>query len=233
MTHAKSIGGFWALTAAAGALLPGLATAQPAPVFTWTGLYVGANVGFAWNDNDVRAAPFAFGPTRFSQTVGGFYGGVNAGYNWQFGSLITGVELDAGLVSASKRSQFDAFVFPAVGTYSSNLDGIATARLRIGVPLDRALIYVTGGIATANVGTRHFATGFTTFDFRQSGWRFGWVAGAGIEYALNQNWSVKLEGLYVGLENRTARFPTTNLGTYQFGFRDSAAIVRTGFNYRF
>ncbi|WP_114943662.1 outer membrane protein [Microvirga calopogonii] len=170
------------------------------PVFTWTGFYVGVNAGYGWNTND----DFVFNNVRYNlNDDGGFVGGAQAGYNYQIGSFVVGLEGDIQYADFGGND-----VILADGTIAdfNNSDWFGTVRARAGVAFDRALIYATGGFA--------FADGAT-----------GWTVGGGIEYAITNNLSAKVEGLYVNLDQDDNFLGINN--DAEFG------VVRAGLNYRF
>lgn len=133
-----------------------------APVFTWTGFYVGLNAGAGFNTKRSPSVTTSVPLTVYSgaqaENDTPFTGGVTAGYNMQFGSLVAGVEAD---INYLRRSGGGAGAFPApvdltggydnrsdfaVGSGSRN-DWFGTVRGRLGFAFDRALIYATGGVA--------------------------------------------------------------------------------------
>ncbi|CAA0095464.1 Uncharacterised protein [Starkeya nomas] len=168
----------------------------PAPVFTWTGFYIGANAGYGWGEAD------------FSPDIDGFIGGLQAGYNWQgAGPLVLGVETDIQYADVSSS------VF--------TLDYFGTLRARLGFAVDQFLLYGTGGLAYGR-GT------YEVIGLSNDKNHIGWTVGAGAEYAIDNNWSVKGEYLYVDLGEE-------NYATFG-GRRDvgmTTNIVRAGVNYRF
>ncbi len=179
-----------------------------APVFTWTGFYVGVNAGVGFNsgDNDL-----VFGDTTIfsdSDDDASFIGGGQVGYNYQIGSFVVGVEGDLQWADfGSSTYNFG----PVLGTYTVDSDDwFGTVRARAGVAFDRALIYATGGWA------------FTDN-------RNGWTVGGGIEYAFTNNLSAKLEGLYVNLDSDDFEFAGTTFSTGDTDF----GLVRAGLNFRF
>lgn len=182
--------------AAADLSYPAPAAYAPAPVFTWTGFYIGANAGYGWGEADR------------SPDVDGFIGGLQAGYNWQgAGPLVLGIEADLQYADVSSS------VF--------TLDYFGTVRARLGYAFDQFLVYGTGGFAYGR-GT------FETFGLSNSQNQFGWTVGAGAEYAIDNNWSVKGEYLYVDLgeETYSTLFGPRDVGT-------TANVLRAGVNYRF
>lgn len=135
--------------------------AAPAPVYNWTGFYLGANLGYGWGDNDVTSAggsPAALdiinvlGPffDRFSVRSRGVIGGVQAGYNWQFApQWLLGAEadFDASGIKGSETLNTGAFT-GVFKTAEAKLDWLGTVRARLGfLPFDRLLVFGTGGFA--------------------------------------------------------------------------------------
>ena len=156
-------------------------------------------------------------------------GGLQAGYNWQFQRLVVGIEGDVNLASANATTAHVASFDPMVQTAS--LTGLATLRGRAGFALDNALIYVTAGVATGRVHDRVTDALAPNIIFDTSGWRTGWTAGGGVEYAVTKNWTIKAEALYVDLGNTDAPMSVDN--TYRFRFKDTATVARGGFNFKF
>ena len=172
------------------------------PVFTWTGFYVGVNAGYGWNANDSITVG---GVTFDLDDEGGFVGGVHAGYNYQIGSFVVGLEGDIQYADFGREG---AFVVDGTTYDVDNSDWFGTVRARAGVAFDRALIYATGGFAFADNAS-------------------GWTVGGGVEYAFTNNLSAKIEGLYVNLD-QDDNFPGLDLDNdAEFG------VVRAGLNFRF
>jgi outer membrane immunogenic protein len=148
-----------------------------APLFTWTGFYVGVNAGYGWSNDDFDAVDLAD-----EDDDGGFVGGAQVGYNYQIGSFVVGLEGDIQYADFGADGTFD---FDGDGVFDDDFDSsdwFGTVRARAGVAFDRALIYATGGFAFADDAT-------------------GWTVGGGVEYAFTNNLSAKIEGLYVNLDN--------------------------------
>ena len=177
------------------------------PLFTWTGFYVGVNAGYGWNAND----SITVGGVRFDlDDEGGFVGGAQAGYNYQIGSFVVGLEGDIQYADFGGDDRFD---FDGDGILDDDFntsDWFGTVRARAGVAFDRALIYATGGFAFADNAT-------------------GWTVGGGLEYAFTNNLSAKIEGLYVNLEDEDFQFAGTTFSTGETDF----GVVRAGLNFRF
>jgi outer membrane immunogenic protein len=173
------------------------------PVFTWTGFYVGVNAGYGWNSND----SITVGGVRFDlDDEGGFVGGAQAGYNYQIGSFVVGLEGDIQYADFGGDDRFDFDGDGIADDDFNNSDWFGTVRARAGVAFDRALIYATGGFAFADDAT-------------------GWTVGGGLEYAFTNNLSAKIEGLYVNLDQDDNFLGIDN--DAEFG------VVRAGLNFRF
>jgi outer membrane immunogenic protein len=240
-------------------------TKAPAPMvmaYSWTGCYVGANGGWGWGDNHSAVAPspdsvsqafwnpaFIAGaaPSLLSyQNSGGVAGG-QVGCNWQSGQFVFGGEADIDWANLKGSQTIATLVPPFVaGTFSSssNLQWLGTVRGRIGwspATADHWLFYATGGLAYGSVNYNTVYAFPATNDFQtlsSTNTQTGWTAGAGVEWAFNNNWTVRAEYLYVDLGNRT--FTTVGTGraanvatTLTDTFSNRYNIVRVGLNYKF
>ena len=168
-------------TAAMAADLPSRTRSAPAPVvmqapiFTWTGAYIGLQAGYAWDRVSVSNA-FAGVPVNLSRN--GFVGGGHIGYLYQAGPAVFGVEGDVE------------------GATIKNSGLRASLRGRLGLAADRALFYVTGGGALANQNYALWSPLAPAFTNSASATKLGWTLGAGVEYAFAPNWSARVEYRY-------------------------------------
>jgi outer membrane immunogenic protein len=196
--------------------------------FTWAGFYLGGNVGWGWSNGSGRVTsdgtgPLPVGTGPVSGDGDGFAGGVQAGYNWQTGPLVYGLETDFQLSDGKGPFSGNVAGTPFSGTAKNEWFG--TIRGRVGYAVDRWLVYVTGGAAYSHNKISGTAGG-TPFSASKTGWT--WTLGGGVETAVWQNWSVKAEYLYLGEPNEVPRIPGTRLS----GTTDTH-LVRVGLNYRF
>jgi outer membrane immunogenic protein len=180
-----------------GARLP-YAAPPPALAFAWTGPYVGANLGYQWGS----LSPLAGEPN-------GIAGGVQAGYNWQFGQFVVGGEADIQASAADETFAAYKFSNPWFGT----------VRGRVGFSLSNVLLYATAGLGFG--GGRLVIAGLT-----EEQTHVGWTGGGGIEFGLTPNWSAKAEYLYISLSDKTYVLSgtTTEIDSH---------LLRFGVNYRF
>ena len=291
LTHKLAIAG----TAAIGALAfagAALAADLPArtytkapmmsPVFSWTGFYVGGHVGAGWGttesnldvgktlvSNGIDPISLALVLPLAQTQMSGFLGGVQAGYNWQSGIMVFGIEGDFS--GADIKGNAPCLLILNCGT---KVDWTADITGRLGATVgDRALLYVKGGAAWIN---RKFSIGnsvavagggggggpFAVTDgdggvFSAGGaingsvtnTRLGALLGAGIEYSVTSNWSVKLEYDYMDFGSQNVNVPVVASGGYcypagvchsgSFAFnanvnlKDAVNTVKVGANYHF
>ncbi|SFP55631.1 outer membrane immunogenic protein [Mesorhizobium sp. NFR06] len=193
---------------------------QGAPVaasFDWTGAYIGVNAGggFGTFKHEVTGSP-----TSIDVSSSGFLGGVQAGYNWQSGQVVYGVETD--FQGADIKGDLS---FP-VTLLKTKVDWFGTLRARIGfTPVDRFMVYGTGGLAYG-----HFETEINNGAISGSKTKAGWTVGAGAEYAINTNWTIKSEYLYTDLGKADViDLGPPNTLTDKIAFH----TVRVGLNYKF
>lgn len=252
-----------------------LPIAKPAAdVPTWTGFYIGANVGGAWGSSNFSTnvncpppaaqavfcnqgatssngvAVAAAGTGRLNQA--GLTGGLQAGHNWQSGSVVWGAEADFNFLDL-KKSVTTGGAFPATFlgdrfalTEEARTNWFATVRARAGVTIvPPVLLYGTGGLAitefkfttTYSDNARDSTFPGGTGSASLSGVQLGWTAGGGLEWMLHGNWTFKAEYLYLAFASRSFAVPLTNTSAYsQTMFVDadfSAHVARVGFNYKF
>jgi outer membrane immunogenic protein len=216
--------------------------------------------GRVYFDDDVPIFGDAFGPTNpiafpdlAHLATSGYLGSANLGYDLQQGTLVYGGEVDAsffgtrsswttGTVSDTANNRTHGL------TVSGGVDQLYSARSRIGVALDRLLLFGTGGLAVghADLDTvayldNGYGPGRADWSGRASAWRLGFMVGGGAEYAISDHLSLKIEGLYYDLGTASAKAGGTgtyggaavNVSSYDATLNLSGVIVRGGFNLRF
>jgi outer membrane immunogenic protein len=210
-----------------------------APVYNWAGVYIGINGGYGFGSStwtDPLNASGAGNSGSFN-VKGGLVGGT-LGVNWQANAFVFGVETDLdwqGLKGTTSNAFCGAPVTAAGVTGLScqtESNWIGTVRGRLGVAADRVLFYATAGGAYGNV-----QAGLTTQSL-QSSTEFGWTAGAGIEGALAENWTAKIEYLYVDLGSSASCNNSGNCGfdgavAANNSVKFTESMVRAGINYKF
>jgi outer membrane immunogenic protein len=199
----------------------------PAPIFTWTGFYIGSTVGAVGLQTKYRADD-STGDLADSATGtgGGALVGATAGYNYQMGAVVLGIEGDYSFSTAGNSGS--GFGIPQA---SAQMRSFGTVRGRLGLAVDRTLFYVTGGVAFANLkgSSTNFLVNNSSCIAGFSGNSTGFVVGGGVEYALTDHVSLKVEGLYTDLGRKSA----VNALGCNATFKNTATIGRVGLNYKF
>lgn len=240
-------------TVALAADLPSRKAPEPVyvePVFSWTGFYIGANLGGVIAET--RGTPTSLFPPAFAvfapglpsptSSKFGFIGGGQVGFNYQMGSLVMGLEADFDATTASDTQNIvlPTLVGPVAATAQTKLDWLATVRARFGYTISpRLLAYLTGGLAIGGGSTSASAVFLPAPIFNWAGTTsstsVGWTIGAGAEYALTSNFSVKAEYLYYDLGKSqltlASVFPVVSAATYDV--KRDGHVFRVGLNYRF
>jgi outer membrane immunogenic protein len=171
----------------------------PAPVFSWTGFYVGAEFGGQWGKNTGSIVDNSTANTLASTgsyNTSGIVGGGLVGYNYQINQFVLGIEGD--LTGSSNQGRFsatNAFGLSGVNVSQNTQYGFgAGVRGRLGFAMDRTLIYATGGWAYETIDQTYGNSLTNTFlQQKISTDRSGYTVGGGVEYAFNYNWSARLE----------------------------------------
>ena len=236
----------FAIGQARAADMPLKAPPLPPAAYSWTGSYLGANLGFGVARDPsslsfpVIGLPGGGGPEFFSAQPRGVLGGLQAGYNLQLGRWVVGVETD---IQASGQSDshtcLDAnCVAGATGLVKQEMPWLGTTRGRIGYAAGPVLSYVTGGAAygevrsTININDTGFTGDAGTLTLSST--RMGWTLGTGVEIALAGNWTAKAEYLYVDLGSQSGTATLAPGGTTSvFNTHFQEQIFRGGVNYRF
>jgi outer membrane immunogenic protein len=229
--------------------------APPPPLFSWTGFYIGANAG--WGTVRDEALPYCINPAGVVMGNGctnvfggrvrgnGFIGGGQAGYNWQIGHWVLGLETDiqgtdingSDVVTGPFNTAGLNVLSPAASyTANEKLSWLGTTRGRLGMAFDRLLIYATGGVAYGEASVnQNLAFAAVQFPSSASSTMTGWTAGGGLEYAFAGNWSAKVEGMFYNIGTIT----TAGTAVPQVNFVEvktynvEGAVARVGLNWRF
>jgi len=229
----------------------------PPPVFSWTGFYIGAHVGSAWATTESSLNSISvtqcFGALCLpadsigglsipisSHNINGFLGGVQGGYNWQFAPWgVFGIETQWSWSDLNGTT-------PCVVILACTTDTkwVGTLAARLGFVVDRALIYVKGGVGWAHseytVSLNLQPLVPISISSSVSDTRIGAMWGAGVEYAFTQNWSAKIEYDFIDFRNKDYNFAAAfsegpDSIRFDFGstIRERVHLVKFGINYRF
>jgi outer membrane immunogenic protein len=230
----------------------------PAAVFSWTGCYIGGNVGAAFNNSDIVLSPsggflapgfVAFNPLRtdsFDFSDAALTGGGQIGCNWQTARWVFGLEADIQAAGISESIALTrTLAAPLVGTISHtvshDITWWGTVRGRVGWAANAWLFYATGGLAYAHVesaASTRFSGAGDLYAGSASDTRLGWTVGGGVEWGFAPRWSAKVEYLYVDVGSFSyvmpnvppPAFPTLS---YTADVDTAFHVARLGVNFRF
>lgn len=160
------------------------------PPFTWSGFYLGLQIGYGWGTDSLTVYPWGFGT---NYTPNGVVGGGHVGYNFQVNQFVAGLEGDVEGTGISRTFS------PGGVLYQTDIPVQGSIRGRVGVAFDRVLLYATGGAEFASINTSYTGFGYLSNSHSEA----GWTVGGGIEYAINNNWSIRAEYRYADFGNLT------------------------------
>ncbi len=226
--------------------------AGSAPAADWGGFYGGGSLGYGWGkaETSMDARGAGAGGANYDNSAPnphpkGALLGAQAGYNWQTGRFVVGVEGDASWTGMSDKKKESPFVFGGVPVTNDSpsmsskqeIDWLVTLRARLGyAPEDKWLVYATGGPAWGKVSNKgSVGNGILMFKGSDSSANFGWTAGAGAEWAIAKAYSVKFEYLHYDLGQSSDVSNGSPAGAFQTKFRWDAKgnLLRAGVNFRF
>lgn len=202
----------------------------------WSGFYAGLHAGYGSGDRDWNDDAGFFDDEAFRYDLDGAVLGAQIGYNFQVDSLVFGIEAD-GSWADMHDTVVEPFLFGFASTTAvAEVEGLATIRGRVGYAWDRFLIYGTGGLAFAKVGTDVDTSIFLlgTASDSDSALHTGWVAGVGVEGMITERISLKAEYLHAGFGKEDFNYFD---GLFLFESEGKADldmdIVRLGVNWHF
>jgi outer membrane immunogenic protein len=217
----------------------------PPPVFTWTGFYVGGQVGYEWGRTvgDLYTDPGVYIEHLPGYDASGIVGGLHAGYNYQISQFVLGIEGDVEGSSYNGTGADPGGIAPFT-SYTTRIPVQGSIRGRVGFAWDRVLFYATGGAEFADIRNTYttpglppvvgiaFLPGFPPgYDSFSSG-RVGWTVGGGVEYAFDPNWSIRAEYRYTDFGGFNEYLVNTYPGDYvHLHVYDNE--VEVGFSYKF
>jgi outer membrane immunogenic protein len=233
---------------------------QPPPtviLFSWTGFYIGAHGGGGWGSKQTNSAAFPFSPAPpppplplialapNSISPSGGLAGAQIGANYQVGSWVFGAEADAswsnltaGPTCTATRTFLGA-VTPLSATCNVKVSGLGTIAGKVGWAMDRLLVYSKFGVAWANDNYNFTSASVLLPSLAANETRWGWMVGAGVEYAFLDSWSGRIEYNYLDFGTRAPSFTSGSLisasgvNSVAINIRERISVVKLGINYRF
>ncbi len=208
----------------------------PVVAANWAGFYLGGNFGSV-TARDHSALSGAGGSELFTLAPDGLNGGVQAGYNWQAGNWVFGLETDiqASLQEDNKTCILSCSALSAAA-YDATLPWLGTVRGRLGYAVGPTLFYATGGFAYGSIKTEIGFSGFPQVKLSET--RGGWTVGGGVETPFTflglfgPNWTSKTEYLYVDLGTSSDAFTVGGIPLVS-STHVTEHMFRTGLNYHF
>jgi outer membrane immunogenic protein len=198
--------------------------APPAPVWSWTGFYIGGYYGTSLSQSKATTDGTA-GSVDLNDT--GITAGGTLGYNWQFSPIgLVGIEGDVGWLG-TKRTFTD---FDSAQTFGAKSTWYATLRGRLGYVTGPSVLYVTGGGAWVNAEESFGVPAAVTTN---KDTETGWTAGVGIETKLSRSWTAKTEYLYMDLGSASVTGVIPGAATQTASYDNQFHVLKTGLNYKF
>jgi outer membrane immunogenic protein len=214
--------------------------APVAPVYSWSGFYIGGHLGGTWGEknSEIVSAPGFFTPgTLVTAKPSGFIGGGQTGVNWQRGTWVLGAEFDWSSTNANDTVLVPTLIPGVSGRSTDDSNWFATATGRLGYAMNNILIYAKGGAAWMDVNYTIAAVtaaggvvlvGPTSISDR----RAGWTVGGGIEFGITPSWSAKIEYNYLDFGHKLYTF-TAPGATLTSNAENPMQLIKGGINYRF
>jgi outer membrane immunogenic protein len=205
-----------------------------APVYNWGGIYWGVNAGYGFGSSEWTDPSNGSGSTSTGDfDVSGFLAGATLGVKFQSDAWVFGIEgdFDGSWLNGTSSNTFCTNVgFGGTAQCETKNTWLGTVRGRVGYAADRVLFYGTAGGAFGNI-----EAGVSGL---QNSTEFGWTAGAGVEFALADNWTARVEYLFVDLGNSTCNTLNTcgtdnGTGAANQTVKFDANVIRVGVDYLF
>jgi outer membrane immunogenic protein len=210
--------------AAAAVLAASPLAAQQSNTARWEGFYAGVNAGGLWQTTN---ASIVENNTLggFNGQGGGFVGGAQAGYNYLVGPALLGAEID--FQGSTLTSSLSGGAGPSFISATSAIPWLSTFRARAGYPVGSVMPYVTGGAVWGQQNLSGFDSVGGAFSASNNFWT--WTVGGGVEGKITDQWSTKLEYLYIGTPDTPLSTPATaSINEHAVG-----NLLRVGLNYKF
>ena len=207
----------------------------PPPPYSWTGFYIGGNIGGAWSNVDIFDSE---GNSFSTSGASGFMAGGQVGFNYQFNTFVLGVEFEGDWTDL-KRTSGERVFFGVPLQAQVKTDSITSLAARFGFAADRFFLYGKAGVGWVN--NKLSVTNVDTGDsISRSNSNSGLLLGIGGEYALaGTNWTLKLEYDHINLNNRSLReddrlyISSYCYCDYEITARRNIDMFKFGFNYKF
>lgn len=201
--------------------------------YDWTGFYLGAHGGYGWAESGVSYTDLVDTDDDFSVNLesDGFVVGGQLGFNWQWESLVLGIEGDASFADLNGDDDFDNGL-GEIGNVENDVDMLASIRGRAGFAFDRFMPFITAGYGYADGEVSGNVTGDMSGSFSEDQSYDGWVYGFGMEFAVTENVSLRAEYLRYDLDNDDLFFDNdSGDGTVESDLE--VDVIRAAVNFKF
>ncbi|MDB5225359.1 MAG: hypothetical protein JWL87_311 [Candidatus Adlerbacteria bacterium] len=209
---------------------------SPAPAAfrdRWEGFYIGATAGYGFGNTKQTATGFDLD----SISTNGPLVGITAGANWMRGNIVWGFETDLNWAGFSGNSSIDrcaGCIFTATSDIDTEAHWFGTTRGRLGYSMGSFLPYITAGIAYGGLTvTDRFSVGGYQSTTTEKHMAFGPAFGAGVEWAIGNDWSAKIEYLHIDLNGGSSSMTDSRGNSADYSTKLRENIVRAGLNFRF
>jgi outer membrane immunogenic protein len=193
--------------AAAPAWSADVITTMPVAAFDWSGAYLGAEIGYGWGRDSIRDQNRTSGISDYSDhfNLNGALGGIYAGYNFQQGNFVYGIDgdIEASGVDGDNPN------WPFGDNSTARIRWQGALRGRLGYAFSNNLLYASGGLALGDIKTEYFDGPAKDSD---STVKSGWTIGAGFEHAFTPNWVARIDYRYTDFGRVTDSTVTTDPG---------------------
>jgi outer membrane immunogenic protein len=205
------------------------------PPLTWTGCYIGGNLGAGWQGTDQTYIYGSYVEDAGSDTKAGFVGGGQIGCDYQTGPWVFGIQ---GMFDGASIKGSHSYPGDPAGTLGAKAEWFGTATGRIGYAFQpQTLIYVKGGAAWEHKAYTDDYNGYSceceSYHGEASKTLSGWTVGGGFEYAFLPNWSAFVEYNYMDFGSRDTTLKYSDGGTDTFSYKHKLQTVLVGVNFRF
>ena len=211
------------------------APAIAAPVYSWSGFYLGINGGGAsshecYTITSVAGAPVFPNSEGCHDATGALLGG-QIGYRWQVTSWVFGLEAQGDWADLKGSNASLTAIIPY--TNQTKIDAIGLFTGQVGYAWNNVLLYVKGGAAVTDNQYSSFFTATTVVFNQASETRWGGAVGAGFEFGFASNWSLGVEYDHLFMGTDSVPFTGINAVTRTDNISQDVDMVIGRLNYRF